>query len=326
VLAVLLALALALVDGPRAYTGTREVTAPVEPAPTLPDGPTPPEPPHRAGPGNAPGRPSWAPSALPRRAYGEVHARWFTDAAIVLATLVPVQILSRVVAPRQALEPLPGEPNVGRVDRVALHRFSTSAAHASDALLAIGLVAVPTLTMLHGRWASRRGAAHSRRAFVRQWLGVALVDAEAIGVTLLLTQALKQAVARPRPFTSLSADEVASSDRAAFDDAIASPDRQRSFPSGHASTTFAAVTALATALTIEHPRTKRSRAVVAVVWVAGMATAATVATLRVVAGKHYPSDVAAGSALGFGVGAAVPLLHTCWLRGGYGRRTCATRR
>lgn len=39
------------------------------------------------------------------------------------------------------------------------------------------------------------------------------------------------------------------------------------------------------------------------------ALAATTASLRVVAGKHFYSDVIVGSAIGTAIGATVPLLH-----------------
>lgn len=45
------------------------------------------------------------------------------------------------------------------------------------------------------------------------------------------------------------------------------------------------------------------------VWGAGLATASSVAILRVAAGKHYPSDVVMGAAMGSFIGWLVPMLH-----------------
>ncbi len=68
----------------------------------------------------------------------------------------------------------------------------------------------------------------------------------------------------------------------------------KSFPSGHSASAFGLASALSAAFP-NHPRMK---------W-AFYGASASVAILRVVARKHFPSDVVAGSALGFASGRAV---------------------
>ena len=103
--------------------------------------------------------------------------------------------------------------------------------------------------------------------------------------------------------------DVAARDRAELAEDLRSADRSLSFPSGHGATAFAAVTSLATILTLDAPKTRRAKVAVALVWTLGLLAAGTTAALRVVAGKHYPSDVIAGSAIGAGVGVGTALMH-----------------
>lgn len=101
----------------------------------------------------------------------------------------------------------------------------------------------------------------------------------AILVTFGLTFALKELVDRPRP--------------AGTEPPIAMPDSP-SFPSGHASTAFAAAAALA----VFAPR-----------WLGAvfLAVAALVGVSRIELGVHYASDVAAGAVLGVVIGLAAGL-------------------
>jgi membrane-associated phospholipid phosphatase len=99
----------------------------------------------------------------------------------------------------------------------------------------------------------------------------------------LLSGAIKQAVDRPRP---PRADP-------SFDAAVAVP-ASPSFPSGHATTTFACAVAIA----ILVPKAR---------WPA-LALAAIVGIARVYLGVHYTLDVLAGALLGTLIGAGIALL------------------
>jgi membrane-associated phospholipid phosphatase len=83
---------------------------------------------------------------------------------------------------------------------------------------------------------------------------------------------------------------------------LATNDDNLSFPSGHSALTFALATA---AGVIAH---RRNDALEPVIWATGMTLAGTTAYLRIAAGKHYLTDVAAGGAIGVVAGLVVPRL------------------
>jgi undecaprenyl-diphosphatase len=123
------------------------------------------------------------------------------------------------------------------------------------------------------------------------WLGLALVLAVVLrrpqlllwtlvadGLGDLTSGALKAAIPRDRPHVH----------------ALVSRPHTHSFPSGHATTSFACATVLACAV----PRLS----------VPFVLLAAAVAWSRVYVGVHYPLDVLAGTALGVAIGLAVAKL------------------
>jgi undecaprenyl-diphosphatase len=114
----------------------------------------------------------------------------------------------------------------------------------------------------------------------RRWPRAALCGAAAAGIAAGLGSLGKQLADRARPPVAHSS----------VDPLVAIPESS-SFPSGHAATAFAA----AVAVSAFHPRLR---------WPL-LALAALVAVSRVYLGVHYWLDVAAGAALGAGVGLLV---------------------
>jgi len=112
--------------------------------------------------------------------------------------------------------------------------------------------------------------------------------AESLVWTTAASEVLKVGVGRPRPvmYTAWAAD------------AARSRENLRSFPSGHTSAAFAVATAYWLA------RRDLTGSPGAPGWVA-VGTATTVGLLRIVAGKHFPTDVLAGALLGIAGGVAV---------------------
>lgn len=179
-----------------------------------------------------------------------------------------------------------GLDDAARAIRAPLER-QRAAIYASDI---VGLAAAPVVTL--GTEA------------VIAWLGGGtwrdgLVDALLIVEAMMASQALNQAVkfiaSRERPFVAaLPEDEKPRTSQP--------HDNNLSFFSGHTAFTFSLVAAGAT---IARARGYRYWWVVLAV---GLPFAATTATLRMVADKHYLTDVLTGATLGLLIGWGVPTL------------------
>src|SRR5216117_2286866 len=165
------------------------------------------------------------------------------------------------------------------VDRWALRPVSATAATASNLVL-VGVAASAAFLSVH----DRAGA---------QARGNAAVLANSVAWTAATTEWLKVIVRRKRPVLYTGDATAAAADK----------ENQESLPSGHASVAFAAATSywvLARRERLPH-RTRNT--------IFLYAGAAGVAALRVAAGKHFPTDVLAGAALGSAVGWLVPTIH-----------------
>ncbi len=122
-----------------------------------------------------------------------------------------------------------------------------------------------------------------------------LIAAESLAITALLTSVLKTSVRRPRPLTY---------DPAFGKDERFKGDARLSFPSGHSALSFASASTFAVFALA------RSDSLATHLGVGGaFLGAGAVAYLRIAAGKHFPTDVLSGAALGTIVGLIVPLLH-----------------
>jgi membrane-associated phospholipid phosphatase len=161
------------------------------------------------------------------------------------------------------------------------------AAHVSDMML-YGMIAFPYLDA-GGAWGLRGSSDVAGQ--------MALINTESFAVTGFVTQLVKGLVKRERPWVGRCAGSN--------DPACVGSD---SFLSGHTSMTFTSA-----GLTCAHHEALSlygNAAADAGVCVAALGVAATTGALRVVADKHYASDVFAGAALGLASGYLLPkLLH-----------------
>jgi membrane-associated phospholipid phosphatase len=165
------------------------------------------------------------------------------------------------------------------VDRWALRPSSTPASTASTVL-------VGGVTGLAGGFALGDPPADD----VRGNLGVL---ASALAWTAAATEWLKVSLHRKRPVLYTRDATAVARDR----------DSRESFPSGHTSLAFAGATAyLVMARRERLPHTARN----AVLLYTG---AAGVGGLRIVAGRHFLSDVLGGAVLGSAIGWLVPAIH-----------------
>lgn len=123
-------------------------------------------------------------------------------------------------------------------------------------------------------------------AVMAAWVPRLRAPAWQVVLAVLLAQAIvdwtvKPIIARPRPFVADTRARV-----------VGYHPETYSFPSGHTTTSFAAATVLAFAIT-------RRRA--AITW----ALASAVAVSRIYIGVHYPLDVASGALFGVALGVVV---------------------
>jgi membrane-associated phospholipid phosphatase len=119
-----------------------------------------------------------------------------------------------------------------------------------------------------------------------------LVDAEALTIAGALAELAKYTVQRPRPFVYGSTSE----------EVLKSSSSYLSFFSGHATITFASLSAFSMTQTLRHPSRWW-------VWLVTAVVGTSVAIERVLAGQHFPSDVVVGSLVGAASGVLVPLFH-----------------
>jgi membrane-associated phospholipid phosphatase len=139
------------------------------------------------------------------------------------------------------------------------------------------------------------------------WLGkakpdaavqLALIDIEAMALTGLTTALVQRTAGRARPFTRNCASDPR-------DCGSGANDRNTAFVSGHASVAFTG----AATLCMQHSRLSLYGAADEAVCPIALAIASTTGVLRIVADKHYASDVLAGAAIGAAVGVSVNALH-----------------
>jgi len=133
------------------------------------------------------------------------------------------------------------------------------------------------------------------------------ISAESFALEMLINTLFKQLVARERPHGS----------RCTLEDRLENPGRcgptgrLRSFYSGHSSFSFSAAGQVC--VNHAHLPLYGSDAADAFACGAALLIASTVATLRMIADRHYVTDVLVGAVLGLGTGFLLPyLLHYQW--------------
>jgi len=112
-----------------------------------------------------------------------------------------------------------------------------------------------------------------------------------------LVQGVKFVAARKRPFVRYGHGEATGT----YD--VSDPGSRLGFPSGHTAWVTSLGVALATTATLEES------AAVAWIWAGAAVGSVTTGVLRMIAEKHYFTDVAASVAIGAACGVVVPLLH-----------------
>lgn len=256
--------------------------------------------------------PSMGASVKHRESSHPARVNWAADGAVT-GFAVGAYILLRSVLPKSGPRTPPAQgPSVLPLDSVALGRFSPRASKASDVVLSTTVIVPVAFHLIEASIATSRYGGRRRGAWFLQRSGTdLLLYTEAMAINAVLTTGIKRMLPRARPFTHLTLADV---DEGLAEELIheqAQSGVNASFLSGHTSWAFTAATVGATLLTLKlrERRTPWARAAIGVTWVLSLGAATSVATLRVLAGRHYPTDVLAGAALGSVIGVSVPLLH-----------------
>ena len=144
--------------------------------------------------------------------------------------------------------------------------------------------------------AAAAGALIADEGFVDA-LNDSVVIAESSLSAVAVASILTLAAGRPRPY--LFGTNAPLADRNSADAGL-------SFVSGHTTVSFALATSTYMAMHRLHPKSKMPYIVLAV----GLAASTFVGTARVMAGKHFITDVLSGAVIGSSLGVLVPSLHT----------------
>jgi membrane-associated phospholipid phosphatase len=184
-------------------------------------------------------------------------------------------------------EPCPCDAgSLNSLDRGTAGRRDDGASTASDVAVALAVAAPFAIDYLDIK------SGGSSAGFDRD----AVVMLEALALSSGVNQLVKTATHRPRPL--LYGLEPG-------DPALNEADNYRSFYSGHTSSAFAVGVAYARTYALRHPGSDAHWAVYGGAVLAGAAVGA----LRVAAGKHFPTDVLVGAAVGTAIGLLAPALH-----------------
>lgn len=178
------------------------------------------------------------------------------------------------------LDPL----DVNAFDRGATRQWDPTSSSISDALV-LGVLAAPAALMI-----TAPGS--------REPLTLGVMYAEVLLLGNGVTGMIKGAAKRPRPYV-YNADPAIALERKQ------SKSARTSFPSGHTTNAFAAAVFLSTVYGRLHPDSPARPWI----WAGSLTAATAVGVLRYEAGKHFPTDVLTGAAIGVAVGWLVPKLH-----------------
>lgn len=164
-------------------------------------------------------------------------------------------------------------------DRLYVTSHSTSLGYVADGL--VGVTALFPAVVLPGMSKA-------------EMFDTGVMYVETLGLAVGTSEALKSIFFRYRPY----AYAAPASD-------FSNPDIAMSFPSNHSTLAFASAVFAGYLFDETHPDSPYRWAV----WTAGLGLAAVTASVRVISGAHFISDVVAGAALGSACGFFVPWLH-----------------
>jgi membrane-associated phospholipid phosphatase len=234
------------------------------------------------------------PSAPPERPLPAYQLYWEIDAPILTVAIIfgIARSIRGGLAPAYCA-PVKGSPveettvcdpqTLNWLDRQVAGRYQPSWNRWSD----VGLYGIAALS----------GAGILAHEWFRPGLNDLVVVAEATLIASAASGISTAITGRPRPY--MYGLEAPASQRQDGNGGL-------SFFSGHTSTAFGAVTSTFVTLHRLHPDDRWPWYVLA----GGLTAAGFVGATRILSGSHFPTDVAAGAAVGVAIGVLVPALHS----------------
>ena len=190
----------------------------------------------------------------------------------------------------QAVNPLSAQEinrltrgEVNAFDRPATYNYSKSISRISDVLVGLNAAAAGMLLL-------------SDTQVRKDWPTLGIMSLETALWVTALPGLVKGQVKRIRPYVY--------NPQAPWPDKTAAEAR-RSFFSGHTTTAFATAVFVSTVHGDYFPRSGWKP----YIWSGSLLVASTIGYLRFQSGKHFPTDILAGAAVGSAIGYLVPLLH-----------------
>jgi membrane-associated phospholipid phosphatase len=200
--------------------------------------------------------------------------------------------------PGPSCGPVCNADTLNALDRTVVGWHSSSARTASNVLIGLN-IALPFAFDLLDVAISRPPNA------VRGYLEDALILSEVFVVNAALNTAFKYAVRRPRPFMYEPEPTPGGDPGLAPLAEREEVDAGLSFYSQHSSTAFSLATAYSYLFMLRHPGSR----LIVPVWLFSEGLAATTAMLRVLAGKHFYTDILLGAVAGSAIGLLIPFVH-----------------
>jgi membrane-associated phospholipid phosphatase len=131
----------------------------------------------------------------------------------------------------------------------------------------------------------------------------AVISVESLAMAGTLIQSIKYLAARKRPFVRYGHANDGATDAEGSTYDVNNPDSHLSLPSGHTGATAALTVSAAMLASLQDSKAAPY------LWAGAAVCTVSVAALRMMAEKHYFTDVLAGAVLGAGSGALIPWLH-----------------
>ena len=200
----------------------------------------------------------------------------------VSASTFAIYLLSKVEPPtREEINNLSRE-DINSFDRFATYNWSPTASDISDVLI-VSQVLSPLILL-------------SSEKIRKDYKTFLTMNAELYLLYYGITHITKSLAGRFRPY--MYNENVPLNEKIDYDSRL-------SFFSGHAAATFASAVFLSTIYSKYYPDSKWK----SIVWGSSLFVASLTASLRVISGMHFLSDVLIGAAVGSLIGYFVPLIH-----------------